>query len=71
MFINKCRIITEEKTKNVEKYLADLTLLFADRYKTDFVVYEGNNAFEDIKKVINNKIDEIANMKYKSLQASR
>ena len=48
-----------EKTKNVEKYLADLTLLFADRYKTDFVVYEGNNAFEDIKKVINNKIDEI------------
>ena len=48
-----------EKTKNVENYLADLTLLFADRYKTDFVVYEGNNAFEDIKKVINNKIDEI------------
>ncbi len=48
-----------EKTKNIEKYLADLTLLFADKFDADFVVYEGSNAFVDVKKVINNKIDEI------------
>ena len=48
-----------EKTKDIEKYLADLTLLFADRFDTTFTIYEGNNPFADIKKVINNKIDEI------------
>lgn len=48
-----------EKTKDIEKYLADLTLFFADRFDTTFTIYEGNNPFADIKKVINNKIDEI------------
>ncbi|MBN1971124.1 MAG: universal stress protein [Bacteroidales bacterium] len=48
-----------EKTKNIEKYLTDLTVLFADRFDTTFAIYEVSNTFADIKKVINNKIDEI------------
>jgi nucleotide-binding universal stress UspA family protein len=48
-----------EKTKEMEKQLRDLSTLFADRFNTGFSIYEGNNSFGDIKKVINNKIDEI------------
>jgi hypothetical protein len=48
-----------EKTKNIEKYLSNLTLFFADRFDATFAIYEGSNPFADIKKVINNKIDEI------------
>src|SRR5690606_10811382 len=49
----------KEKTKNIAKQLSDLTLLFADRFDTNFEIYEGSNPFEDIKILINNKIDEI------------
>ncbi|HNP18461.1 MAG TPA: universal stress protein [Fulvivirga sp.] len=48
-----------EKTVGVEKQLEKLSKMFADRFNTDFAVYEGRNPFEDIKKVINNKIDEM------------
>ena len=48
-----------EKTKNIEKHLRDLKVLFADRFNTTFEIYEGSNPFEDIKKLINNKIDEM------------
>lgn len=48
-----------EKTKGTEKHLKDLSEMFADRFNTDFAIYEGNSPFEDIKKVINNKIDEL------------
>lgn len=48
-----------EKTKGVESHLKDLSEMFADRFNTDFAIYEGNSPFEDIKKVINNKIDEL------------
>lgn len=48
-----------EKTKNIEKYLTDLTIFFADRFNANFAVYEGSNTFTDIKEIINNKIDEI------------
>ncbi|MBW8331403.1 MAG: universal stress protein [Prolixibacteraceae bacterium] len=48
-----------EKTKNIEKYLTDLTVFFADRFNANFAVYEGSNTFTDIKEIINNKIDEI------------
>ena len=48
-----------EKTNDIEKHLRDLKVMFAERFDTDFAIYEGNNPFEDIKKVINNKIDEI------------
>lgn len=49
----------KEKTKGTEKQLRDLSALFADRFKTGFEIYEGNNPFDDIKKVINNKIEEM------------
>lgn len=48
-----------EKTKNIEKYLIDLTVLFAGRFNTNFAIYEGSNPFADIRKVINNQVDEI------------
>lgn len=48
-----------ENTKNIEKHLKDLKVMFAEKFNTDFAIYEGNNPFDDIKKVINNKIDEI------------
>lgn len=48
-----------EKTGSIEKYLGDLKVMFADRFDTVSAIYEGNNPFEDIKKVINNKIDEM------------
>lgn len=48
-----------EKTKNIEKHLTDLTIFFVDRFDTTFAIYEGRNTFADIKKVINNKIEEI------------
>lgn len=49
----------DEETGEIEKQLKDLTKLFADRYHTGYAIYEGRNALTDIKKVINNKIDEI------------
>lgn len=48
-----------EKTKGIEKHLRELCAMFVDRFNTDSAIYEGNNPFEDIKKVINNKIDEL------------
>lgn len=47
------------KAKNIEKYLHELTEIFADKYKADFTIYEGDHSFDDIKKVINNRINEI------------
>jgi len=48
-----------EKTEGIEKKLNDLSNLFADRFITKTAIFEGNNAFEDIKKVINNKEEEM------------
>lgn len=48
-----------EKTKAIEKHLKELTEMFSNRYNTSSTIYEGNNPFSDIKKVINNKIDEL------------
>ncbi|MBU2492349.1 MAG: universal stress protein [Bacteroidetes bacterium] len=48
-----------EKIIGIEKQLRELSKIFADRFKTDFAIYEGHNSFDDIKKVINNKIDEM------------
>lgn len=50
---------SNEETTGIEKKLKDLTELFADRYQTDYAIYQGKQPFEDIKKVINNKIDEL------------
>lgn len=49
----------DEDTKEIEQHLKQLSDEFADRFHTDFAIYEGQNRLEDIKKVINNKIDEI------------
>lgn len=49
----------EEETADMEKTLKDLVQMFAKDYKTDFAIYQGSNSFRDIKKVINNTIDEI------------
>lgn len=48
-----------EKPAGIEKQLRELSELFADRFNTGFSIYEGNYAFEDIKKVINNKTNEL------------
>jgi len=48
-----------EKTKEIENHLKDLSALFVDRFNTTFAVYKGSNPFEDIKKVINNKTNEM------------
>lgn len=48
-----------ENAHEIEKYLSELAVMFGEDYRANYAIYEGNNPFEDIKKVINNKIDEI------------
>lgn len=48
-----------EEIEEIENLLKELSDKFADRFNTDYAIYEGQNRLEDIKKVINNKIDEI------------
>ncbi len=48
-----------EETSEMKNQLRQLASLFDSRFSTDFAIYEGQNRLEDIKKVINNKIDEI------------
>ena len=48
-----------ENTQKIEIQLSGLAQLFADRFNTSFAIYERNDSFSGIKKVINNKIDEL------------
>ena len=48
-----------EETTGIKGQLQELSNLFGDKYNTDFAIYEGLNPFDDISKVINNKIDEM------------
>lgn len=48
-----------EETKEIEKQLSDLSKLFSVRFNTSYTIYEGENSFRDVQKVINNKIEEI------------
>jgi len=48
-----------ETTKGIEEKLNHLSNLFADRVKTKIAIFEGKNPFEDIKKIINNREEEI------------
>lgn len=48
-----------EKIKGIEKHLKELKEMFSERYNTSFAIYEGNNPFADIKKVINNTEEEM------------
>lgn len=50
---------SNEKTSGIEKILNGLSNLFADRFNTKTAIYEGNNPFDDIKKVINKKKGEM------------
>lgn len=45
-----------ENTQHIEKQFKAFSILFANKLKTSFTIY---NSFTDIKKEINNKIDEI------------
>lgn len=48
-----------EETSEMKNLLRQLASLFDNRFSTDFAIYEGQSRLEDIKKVINNKIDEM------------
>jgi nucleotide-binding universal stress UspA family protein len=48
-----------EKNVGIENKLRELSEMFADKFNTDFAIFEGYNHFEYIKKVINNKVDEM------------
>lgn len=50
---------TNDKKISIEKILRELSDMFADKFNTDFAIYEGHNSFDDIKNVINKKIDEM------------
>ena len=48
-----------EKTKQIENQLKELSEAYAHRFNTSYAIYEGTRPFEDIKKVINNTIEEL------------
>jgi hypothetical protein len=48
-----------EKTKEIEKLLKNLSEFFEDKFKTNYAIYKGNDSYENIKEVINNKIEEL------------
>lgn len=49
----------DEDTSKIKEQLQQLSVTYADRFTTNFAVYEANNRVDGIKGVINNKIDEI------------
>lgn len=48
-----------EETAAIERYLQDLKGLFSEQFNTHYAIYETNHPHKNIKKVINNTIDEI------------
>jgi hypothetical protein len=50
---------SNEKTKGMSMQLEELAHLFGERFTTKTAIYDGENPFEDIKKVINKKEDEM------------
>lgn len=48
-----------ENTSAMENKLKELTLLFGDKYPSDYKIYLAEDAFEKIKLVVNNKTDEL------------
>ena len=48
-----------EDTTLIKERLQSLSETYADRFTTNFAIYEANNRLDGIKAVINNKIDEI------------
>lgn len=50
---------TGEDTTGIEKQLRELSELFSHRYTTDHIVFEGANAFDDIKTIVKSRMDEV------------
>lgn len=48
-----------EGTEDVEKQLRELSELFSHRFETDFAVFAGIDPFQDIKKVVVDRTDEM------------
>jgi nucleotide-binding universal stress UspA family protein len=48
-----------ESTAGIERQLRELSDLFAYRLKTDFAIFEGSDTFQDIKKVVIDRADEV------------
>lgn len=49
----------DEETHTIEKLLDELATIYGDRFTTNTAIYEGQDRFKDIKKVINNREEEI------------
>lgn len=49
----------QEDTSLIKEQLRNLSETYADRFTTNFAIYEADNRLDGIKSVINNKIDEI------------
>lgn len=50
---------TDEDTSIIQAELDKLRYMYEDRFNTTTAIYEGKDRLQDIKKVINDKIDEI------------
>lgn len=48
-----------EDTEGVEKQLRELSELFSHRFETDFTVFAGAHPFQDIKKIVVDRTDEV------------
>lgn len=48
-----------EGTEGVQKQLRELSELFSHRFETDFAVFAGADPFQDIKKVVVDRTDEV------------
>lgn len=51
--------IPGEDCSGVEKHLGELATRFSENFNAVYAIYEGNNAFEDIKQLINDKTEEM------------
>lgn len=48
-----------EDTEGVKRQLSELSELFSHRFETDFAVFAGADPFQDIKKVVVDRTDEV------------
>ena len=48
-----------EDTQGIEKQLRELSELFAHRFETDFVIFEGADPLKEIKGIVKNRADEV------------
>ncbi|HRP89952.1 MAG TPA: universal stress protein [Edaphocola sp.] len=58
---------TMDNTVELDRNMREIVSLFEGRYKTNYKIYQGNNALQEIKKVISNKKDEILVVQKKNM----